>query len=249
MVASRLFLSTFLAAVATPTLGQVVISSVVETFQWRDPWGAEEVPAGFEARCEAKRTFPATQHVVGQLDEKWPRGLQPWAEAIPYFFGGRPYPGSWDGVDHKGPAREIMVMELADVPEAVKDWIEEQHQKEGENSNRYLFGIYEKPMTEGDKIRGTAKLRELDEGGVADKDKVMMFAAGALYDTLPLWVAEGSDCPGKPPQLLEGPTDGMLKSSQKPSRRSTTTSRGPPTTRLSRGRCSGPSPSPRASRP
>jgi len=194
--ASRSLLTALLAVATVPVLGQVVISSVVETFQWRDPWGQDDVPPGFEVKCEAKGTFPATQHVVGDLNETYPRGLQPWAEAIPYFFGGRPYPGSWDGVDHKGTAREIMVMELTDVPETVKDWIEDQ-QNDKESPNRYLFAIYEKPMTEGDKIRGTAKLRESGEGAVEEKEKVMMFAAGALYDTLPLWVAKGSDCEGE----------------------------------------------------
>jgi hypothetical protein len=201
MVASRSLFPALLAAVAAPVLGQVVISSVVETFQWRDPWGGDDVPPGFEVKCEAKGTFPASQYVVGDLNETYPRGLQPWAEAIPYFFGGRPYPGSWNGVDHKGAAREIIVMELADVPEAVKDWIEEQ-QKAKESPNRYQFAIYEKPMTEGDKIRGTAKLRESGDDAVKDNNKVMMFAAGALYDTLPLWVAKGSDCEGERPNRL-----------------------------------------------
>jgi len=32
---------------------------------------------------------------------------------------------------------------------------------------------------------------------VADEDKVLFFAAGALYQILPLWVAHGSSCEGK----------------------------------------------------
>lgn len=192
---SRL-LTSLLLGTAAVAHAQVVVSSVVESFQWSDPFGSYTTPPGFEAACEAASTFRATQHVVQDINEAQPVGLAPWADAIPYFFGGRPYPGTWDGVDPKGPAREVMMMEYADVPTAVKDWIAEQ-QKDKEGDGRYLFAIYDKPKKEGDKVSATAKLSAPGEDGKSsDDDRVMMFAAGAIYSTLPLWVAKGSDCQG-----------------------------------------------------
>ncbi|CAI4213445.1 unnamed protein product [Parascedosporium putredinis] len=121
-------------------------------------------------------------------------GLGSWSDAIFYFFGGRPYPGTWDGVDDKGESREIMRMEYTDVPATVKKWIEEQKKIEDpEAPSKHLFAVYEKPQKEGDKITGTAKPRP-DGTEAADEEKVLMFAAGALYEILPLWVADGSDC-------------------------------------------------------
>jgi hypothetical protein len=32
---------------------------------------------------------------------------------------------------------------------------------------------------------------------VADKDKIVVFAAGSIYEILPLWVSQGSGCESK----------------------------------------------------
>jgi hypothetical protein len=75
--------------------------------------------------------------------------------------------GSWDGVDHKGLDREVVVMEWRDVPEGVRGWIAEQ-QQEGdestgnngrrENEKSWWFGVFEKPRTEGEKVSGTVRV-------------------------------------------------------------------------------------------
>ncbi|KAF6832403.1 phenylacetaldoxime dehydratase [Colletotrichum plurivorum] len=162
----------------------VVIDQVAESFPWSDPFGAHPSPPGFRARCEATATFRATQHVIREIHEPLPVGLAPWADAIRYFFGGRPFPGGWNGVDPRGADREVVKMEYADVPAAVKEWIVEQ--KKGEGDSRWLFGVYEKPGP-GGKVGGTA----------AEEDLVVLFAAGAVYEVLPLWVAGGSECEGE----------------------------------------------------
>ncbi|EON95668.1 hypothetical protein UCRPA7_8798 [Phaeoacremonium minimum UCRPA7] len=86
-------------------------------------------------------------------------------------------------------------MEYKDVPETVKDWIEEQ-QDDNEGDTKWLFAVYDKPKEQGVKIKGTAKPRATDKAGIKEngENKVMLFAAGAIYETLPLWVAEGSNC-------------------------------------------------------
>ncbi|KAF6807270.1 phenylacetaldoxime dehydratase [Colletotrichum sojae] len=168
----------------------VVIDQVAESFPWSDPFGAHPSPPGFRARCEATATFRATQHAIRELHEPSPAGLAPWVDAIRYFFGGRPFPGGWNGVDPRGADREVVKMEYADVPTAVKKWITVQ--KNGEGDARWLFGVYEKPGP-GGKVKGTAT--EVAE--VAEEDLVVLFAAGAVYEVLPLWVAGESECEGE----------------------------------------------------
>ncbi len=170
----------------------VVVSSVSENFNWTNPFvGSDsQTPKGYKATCEATATFRARQIQLHDLQKEPPQGLAPWADNLKYFFGGRPFPGSWDGVDATGLSRDVILMECADVPRAVKDWILEQ-KKDEDNDNRYLFAVYGKPYQRGDKFKMQANL---DEG--KDEHKVILFAAGAIYNILPLWVADGSECEG-----------------------------------------------------
>jgi len=199
MSKSKTLLLSLLTALSAlpPSPPPIVILTVVESFQWQDPFGAHTTPLGFEATCESKKTYRASQHLIADLEEQPPMGLAPWSDGIFYFFGGRPYPGTWDGVDNKGESREIMKMEYADVPRAVRAWIEEQKKGDSESVTKFKFAVFEKPKKEGDRIAGTAKPKKEGEEPVKDEDKVLMFAPGAIYDILPLWVADGSDCEGK----------------------------------------------------
>lgn len=165
----------------------VLISRVVDSFKWQDPFDSHATPPGFRTTCETTATFPATQHVLTDLHKPLPLGLQPWADAIRFFFGGRPFPGAWEGIDAQGVDREIIKMEYTDVPGAVKDWIEEQKKKP--EGNRFVFAVYDKPNAEGEKISRQA---QRDEG--TDENKILLFAAGAIYEILPLWVAAASAC-------------------------------------------------------
>lgn len=189
---------------------EVVVSRVVDDFPWSNPFGEHETPPGFEATCTATRTFAARQHLLSELQNEEPLGLKPWANALKYFFGGRPFPGSWDGIDEHGPKRDVVLMNFTDMPEAVKKWSEVQR-RDKESDGMWLYGVYHKNKP-GIKIKGTATPRprptasvvgggeeeeELDAEAARlppDEDLVVMFAAGAVYHTLPLWVAEGSEC-------------------------------------------------------
>lgn len=169
----------------------VVVNRVVDSFSWTNPFLPDPTPAGFEAKCEETATFRATQHIVRDIAEPYPVGLAPWADSIKYFFGGRPFPGSWEGIDRDGTNRDVIFMEYKDVPEPVKDWIEEKKRNPDDDA-KWLFGVY-------DKSKGATEPSTTAEGGEkpSDGDKVMVFAAGAIYETLPLWVAKGSKCEGK----------------------------------------------------
>ena len=186
---SRLLPLLLLAAGAT---SQIYIATRVETFHWTDPFQTSSPPPGFEATCTAARTFKATQHMVQDLESAPPAGLAPWSDAIPFFFGGRPFPGSWEGIDHKGAAREIVKMRWVDIPTVVREWIREKQAGDKESEERYLFAVYV-GAEDGEKVKG---VKLLSEGG-DEENLVVFFAAGALYEILPLWVAEGSDCEGK----------------------------------------------------
>lgn len=192
---ARLLSLLLFATAATP---QIYIATRVETFHWTNPFQTSSPPPGFEAACTAARTFPATQHMVQDLGEEPPLGLAPWADAVKFFFGGRPFPGSWEGIDHKGAAREIVKMRWADVPGKVRAWIRERQGADKENDERYLFAVYE-GAEGGERVK---EIKKLDDGG-GEEGLVVLFAAGALYEILPLWVAEGSDCEGEsPPAVL-----------------------------------------------
>jgi len=164
--------------------------SVVDPFRWKNPFGKDlSPPNGFEAACEATKTFEARQHTLRDHMAPPPHGFGPWAEGMKPQFGGRPFPGHWDGMDEHGTLRKILVMEYADVPEAVKDWLETEAGME-----KGFFGVYNKPAEGEATVNTTAPRRK----SKADKGEgqVMIFAAGALYETLPLWVAQGSKCEG-----------------------------------------------------
>jgi hypothetical protein len=202
---------------------------VVPTFHWSRPFPDDgSDPGGFHINCRHSVTFHAKQYKLKDLSERPPTGLAPWQEGIDSFLRQREYVGSWDGVDHKGEDREVVMMEWLDVPEPVRDWIEQQQRDESvTNENKWLFGVFQKPKAEGEKVYRTVRPKPLptqpaseqDQGGgqqqqqqekeeeekkeeekkeevpeVADKDKIVVFPAGAIYENLPLWAAKGSGC-------------------------------------------------------
>ncbi|KAK4120213.1 hypothetical protein N657DRAFT_603170 [Parathielavia appendiculata] len=198
---------------------------VVPTFHWSRPFPDDGTdPMGFDVHCKASATFHAQMYKLKDLPETPPLGLAPWQTAIEEFLARREYVGSWDGVDHKGLDREVVVMEWVDVPVAVRGWIEEQ-QRDGAvtNEGKWLFGVFGKPKREGEKVDGTvpppppplgtamtataqdvSMSAGLEDGTqkteedvvpeVKDEDRIVVFPAGAMYEILPLWVSKGSGC-------------------------------------------------------
>lgn len=176
---------------------------VVDTFKWSRPFPDDGTdPGGFHVNCRAEGTFHAKMYKLSDLPAEPPGGLSPWHDAIEDFLGHRPYMGSWDGVDHKGHDREIVVMEYADVPEPVRDWIEEQQRHTSEtNDSKWMFAVFRKPANETDRITGTLEPASTEEttdaykaSPVSAKDKIVVFPAGAIYEILPLWVSKRSKC-------------------------------------------------------
>jgi len=222
---------------------------VVPTFKWSRPFPDDgSDPGGFHVHCRHSKTFSAKMYKLRDLAEPPPTGLAPWKIGIEDFLRKRDYVGSWDGVDHKDLDREIVVMDWLDVPFEVRAWVEEQQRDTSEaNDKKWLFGVFRKPQSEGEKVLRTVQLSKTSgtgagtaattatqqqqegsgvtkEGGdddkddsgpeVADKDKIVVFPAGAIYEILPLWVANGSGCERKVFPLLVFMVSGHGKSSR-----------------------------------
>ncbi|KAK1826987.1 hypothetical protein QBC39DRAFT_315647 [Podospora conica] len=201
---AALWLSLFDASLAA-TNWDVFEYGVVETFQRHRPFPEEgEQQIGFDLHCKADKTFHAKMYRLSDLPDAPPTGLAPWRHGIEDFLSHKPYPGSWDGVDHKGENRELVVMEYVDVPEAVRVWIDEQQRKVNDTADmKWWYGVFTKPKDENDNIFHTAPPRPTAPAAgevtyqapdVPDKDKIVVFPGAAVYENAPLWVAEGSSC-------------------------------------------------------
>ncbi|KAL2128018.1 hypothetical protein VTI74DRAFT_9850 [Chaetomium olivicolor] len=191
-----------------PLLAHAVINwdiyeyGVVPSYKWTRPFPDDGTdPGGYHVDCKASATFHAKMYKLKDLPDAPPTGLAPWHDAIEDFLGHSDYMGSWDGVDHKGQDREIVVMEWTDAPDAVKLWIEEQQRDESEtNQKKWMFGVFEKPKKEGGTVHRTGKEQQQEtvERGLmkdaSNRDKMVGFPAGVIYEILPLWVAKGSGC-------------------------------------------------------
>ncbi|KAL2272063.1 hypothetical protein VTJ83DRAFT_1434 [Remersonia thermophila] len=177
--------------------------SVVPTFRWSRPFPDDgSDPMGYHIKCRNTASYKAKMYKLKDLAEEPPTGLAPWKEGIERFMAQRDYAGSWDGVDHKGQDREIVVMEWTDVPEPVKQWIEQQQRGDGlVPEHKWLFGVFRKPKEDGEKIYNTAEAihspaaeEEEPVPDIPDNEKIVVFPAGAIYENLPLWAAKGSSC-------------------------------------------------------
>ncbi len=87
------------------------------------------------------------------------------------------------------------MMEYHDVPDPVREWVEEQH-RVPYNDKIWLIGVFGKPKTPeggGKPIAEGISPDQFDE--IPAKDKVLIFAPGAMYEILPLFVAKNSDDP------------------------------------------------------
>lgn len=73
----------------------------MEDFKWSDPFISRKIKK-YAPACEVEKTFKAREYLLDDLQEKPPKGLSPWGDALKKVFSGRPYPGSWDGIDPHG---------------------------------------------------------------------------------------------------------------------------------------------------
>lgn len=102
-------------------------------------------------------------------------------------------------MDHQGDKREILMMEYRDVPGPVRDWLDAQQAERDPTKKKgksWLFSVYERPKRDAEGNAVPPKWVPAKGGDVPEEDKVLVFPAGAIYEILPLWVAEGNGCEG-----------------------------------------------------
>lgn len=161
----------------------------LDNFTWRDPFSSPKIHQ-FDAACESSRTFSASEFQLHDLSAPEPQGLLPFKKQLLAVFGSRNYPGGWDGMDAHGYERNLLRMDYKDVPVHVRGWIEAQEQSEGPGKG--LFAVIDKSGKDE-----TADKSDGEESQSLDEDKIVIFTPGAIYETLPLWLAQDSDCEGK----------------------------------------------------
>ncbi|KAH8886646.1 hypothetical protein GQ53DRAFT_596282, partial [Thozetella sp. PMI_491] len=160
---------------------------VVKGFKWSCPFPADgSHPMGFEVKCEAKASFFAKQFQLKELQHP-----SPWAMAVETFVSWHPYAGSWNGEDLGDSNRVYIMVEYKDVPPAVRDWIDATHSDPDTSKDSWWqYAIIDKPNRDTGADAAIANPHH----EVPDEERVLFFAAAALYETAPLWVAKGSKC-------------------------------------------------------
>ncbi|CAK7201381.1 hypothetical protein SEUCBS139899_004085 [Sporothrix eucalyptigena] len=180
-----------------------------ENFDWADPFHDHRLVNKLSPACSIERTFSANEFQLHDLYEHDPKGLWAFGDVLKTIFQGRPYPGGWDGLDPHMYDRPLLYMNYSDMPIAVREWIEEgervpenlddedEADKKKREARKNLFAVFERPMEPMKKVTKTvtppktaakaAQLRPLDA------KRVVIFAPGALYGILPLWVAEAAE--------------------------------------------------------
>ena len=173
-----------------------------DSFAWTDPFESQ-LPKELVALCSAELTFKASEYLLHDLFEHAPKGLWAYADTLKDTFAGKPYPGGWDGLDPHMYDRPLLSMSYADVPLPVREWIEEQQRGEDGDAaagGKDLFAVFERQTDPEHKATATVTPETPEKAGrlrALDKKRIAIFAPGALYRILPLWVAEGSDCKGE----------------------------------------------------
>lgn len=171
-------------------------------WKWPNPFESPRHKK-FDAACEVERLFEAKEYMLDDLSEKGPGGLLAYRDALKQVFAMREYPGSWDGIDPHGYDRNLLLMGYDEMPLKVREWIEEQERTDGPGKG--LFAVYNRPVS-GTRALHTIKIPAenpvSEEWRERDNRRVALFAPGALYEVLPLWVAEGSGCESKTSTLL-----------------------------------------------
>ena len=88
---------------------------------WTASWTASSL-APYTQSCASRATHKAAIYTLAQL---YP-DLETFAPQLKVFYNKQQYPGSWDGVDKHGNERELIKMDMADVPWKVREWIKKE---------------------------------------------------------------------------------------------------------------------------
>ncbi|KAL2162507.1 hypothetical protein VTH06DRAFT_7421 [Thermothelomyces fergusii] len=171
------------------------VAEKMKNWKWPDPFSSPKYEE-FTVACEATGRFRVSEHPLDDLSVDHAHGgLLAYRDALKAVFASREYPGSWDGIDPHGYDRKILLMDYETMPLRVREWIEDQERKDGPGKG--LYAVYPRPAP-GVRVMKTINIPDevpvSDEWRAKDDRRVALFAPGAIYEQLPLWVAEGSEC-------------------------------------------------------
>lgn len=99
---------------STPTPDEPTPVGALWTAKWDD-----STLKPFTQHCRTKSTYNAK---IYKLNELYP-DLQEQAPQLKVFYNKQLYAGSWNGIDVHGVGRELMLMNMADVPFKVREWL------------------------------------------------------------------------------------------------------------------------------
>jgi hypothetical protein len=85
---------------------------------WTSTWDNTTL-APFTQSCASRSTHRAQLFTLASL---YP-DLETYAPQLKIFYNRQVYPGSWEGVDVHGVERELLKMDVVDLPKAVQEWL------------------------------------------------------------------------------------------------------------------------------
>lgn len=85
---------------------------------WTAKWDADTLKP-YSQHCNARNTYNAE---IYQLAELYPT-LKEYAPQLKVFYNKQHYPGSWKGEDKHGGQRDLMKMDMAELPYKVREWL------------------------------------------------------------------------------------------------------------------------------
>ncbi|KAJ4369312.1 hypothetical protein N0V86_009143 [Didymella sp. IMI 355093] len=85
---------------------------------WTSTWN-DSTLSPYTQSCTTKSTYKAA---IYTLKELYP-DLETFAPQLKVFYNKQLYPGSWSGIDKHGNDRELLKMDMAELPWKVREWI------------------------------------------------------------------------------------------------------------------------------
>jgi hypothetical protein len=85
---------------------------------WTSTWSTSDLEP-YTQRCRTTSTYTAK---IYKLNELYP-DLEAFAPQLKVFYNKQLYAGSWGGIDVHGVGRELVKMDLADLPFKVREWL------------------------------------------------------------------------------------------------------------------------------
>ncbi|KAF1942787.1 hypothetical protein EJ02DRAFT_502514 [Clathrospora elynae] len=116
---------------STPSASATVEDPTPVGALWTAHWSAPDLTP-FTQHCSNQNTYTAK---IYKLDELYP-DLKDQAPQLKVFYNKQLYAGSWAGIDVHGVGRELIHMDMAEVPYKVREWMK----KEGKQRHYSVQG-------------------------------------------------------------------------------------------------------------